>query len=231
MSGLLSRDLSNQFCLYLVHDALITLICAFVLSRIDYCNSLLAGCPKIWPVSFKKVFKNHAARLISRSARSDHIILCPTLRAPHWIPVESRIQYNFSFFLTFKPLNSQAPSYLSDLLQLYVPSRQLLSYTTLLRLPSAHLKSSGRRAFLFQEPLLWNNLPCSLRHSSFTALSKSAFKTHLFPLDYEFFASVRICVHLCAIGFACVCVCVCVCMRARACVRLCVRVCVCMCGM
>ena len=134
------------------------------------------------------------------------------------------------FFLTFKPLNSQAPSYLSDLLQLYVPSRQLLSYTTLLRLPSAHLKSSGRRAFLYQEPLLWNNLPCSLRHSSFTALSKSAFQTHLFPLDYELFASVRICVHLCAIGFACVCVCVCVCVyaraRVRAFVRACVRVCV-----
>ena len=36
----------NSIRHYLSHDALKTLISAFVLSRIDYCNSLLAGCPK-----------------------------------------------------------------------------------------------------------------------------------------------------------------------------------------
>ena len=77
MSGLLSRDPSNQFYPsrhYLTHDALKTLICAFVLSPIDYCNSLLAGCPKNLICNLQKV-KNNAARLISRSARSDHTYL------------------------------------------------------------------------------------------------------------------------------------------------------------
>ena len=62
--------------------------CASVLSRIDYCNSLIAGCPPNLICKLQKV-QNKAARL-SRSVRSDHI-LSPILRALHWLPVESRI--------------------------------------------------------------------------------------------------------------------------------------------
>ena len=36
----------STICHYLFVDATINLICAFVLSRFDYCNSLLAGIPK-----------------------------------------------------------------------------------------------------------------------------------------------------------------------------------------
>ena len=73
---------------YLVHDVLKTLTCAFILSQIDYCNSLLAGCPKNLICKLQKV-QNNAAPLISHSARSDHISsdpLCSSLascRIPH----------------------------------------------------------------------------------------------------------------------------------------------------
>ena len=43
----------NSIRHYLSQDALKTLISAFVLSRIDYCNSLLAGCPKQLPQTSK----------------------------------------------------------------------------------------------------------------------------------------------------------------------------------
>ena len=65
----------------------------------------------------------------------------------------------------------------------------------LLRLPSAHLKSSGRRAFFCQAPLLWNNLPYSLRHSS----SKQDTSFLLWTLN-----GLPVCVQLCAVGFVCV---------------------------
>ena len=52
----------NFICHYLSQDALKTLISAFVLSRIDYCNSLLAGCPKQLIHKLQKV-QNNAARL------------------------------------------------------------------------------------------------------------------------------------------------------------------------
>ena len=46
-----------------------TLISAFVLSRIDYCNSLLASCPKLLIHKLQKV-QNDAARLICRTPKS-----------------------------------------------------------------------------------------------------------------------------------------------------------------
>ena len=88
--------------------------------------------------------QNNAARLICRSATSGHV--SPILRALHWLPVESCVQYTV-LFLTFKPLSNHAPSYPSDLIQQYVPSRQLRSSADT-RLPWADLKSSGRRALI-----------------------------------------------------------------------------------
>ena len=52
----------NLICHYLSQDALKTLTSAFVLSRIDCCNSLPAGCPKQLVQKLQKVQKN-AARL------------------------------------------------------------------------------------------------------------------------------------------------------------------------
>ena len=53
----------NSIRHYLSQDALKTPISAFVLSRINYCNSLLAGCPKQLIHKLQKV-QNSAARLI-----------------------------------------------------------------------------------------------------------------------------------------------------------------------
>ena len=52
----------NSIHYYLSQDVLKTLISAFVLSRIDYCNSLLTGCPKQLIHKLQKV-QNNAARL------------------------------------------------------------------------------------------------------------------------------------------------------------------------
>ena len=60
------------------------------------------------------------------------------------------------------------------------PSTKLLSANSqLLRLSFAHPKPSGQ-CTCCQAPLLWNNLPCSLQHSSSIATFKSALKAHLF---------------------------------------------------
>ncbi|WP_419588792.1 hypothetical protein, partial [Thiolapillus sp.] len=111
----------NSIRHYLSQDALKTLISAFVLSRIDYCNSLLAGCPKQLIHKLQKV-QNNAARLICRTPKFDHI--SPVLHTLHWLPVEQRIEYKL-LFLAFKSVNNDGPSYLSDLLKFYSPSRQL----------------------------------------------------------------------------------------------------------
>ena len=146
----------NFICHYLSQDALKTLISAFVLSRIDYCNSLLAGCPKQLIHKLQKV-KNNAARLICRTPKFDHI--SPVLHTLHWLPVEQRIEYKL-LLLAFKSVINDGPSYLSDLLKFYIPSRQLRSPsdTRLLRIPSFRLKSFGQRKFSYQASVLWNSL-------------------------------------------------------------------------
>ena len=108
----------NSIRHYLSQDALKTLISAFVLSRIDYCNSLLAGCPKQLIHKLQKV-QNNSARLVCRTPKSDHIN--NVINALHWLPVEQRIEYKL-LLLAFKSVNHDGPSYLSDLLKFYIPS-------------------------------------------------------------------------------------------------------------
>ena len=155
------------------------LISAFVLSRIDYCNYLLAGCPKQLIHKLQKV-QNNAASLICRTPKSDHI--SPVLNTLHWLPVEQRIEYKL-LLLACKSVNNDGTSYLSDLLKFYIPSRQLRSSSDsrLLCILSFRLKSLGQRKFSYQASVLWNSLPISLRHSNSTLAFKSALKTHLFP--------------------------------------------------
>ena len=81
------------------------LLCAFALSRLDYCNSLLVGCPKYLLSKLQKV-QNNAARLIFRTTRSDHVT--PMLHSLHWLPIEQRIEYKLSL-LCFKIISHQAP--------------------------------------------------------------------------------------------------------------------------
>ena len=62
---------------YLSVDVTKILICAFVLSRIDYCNSLLAGIPKYLLDRLKKIQIN-AARIVFKSPKHCHV--SPLLR-------------------------------------------------------------------------------------------------------------------------------------------------------
>lgn len=82
--------------------------------------------------------------------------------------------------LTFKCLNNLAPSYLSEMLELYVPVRSLRSSEQyLLTVKSAHTRY-GDRTFSVAAPILWNSLPNYLRFQSDIACFKRDLKTYLF---------------------------------------------------
>ena len=88
------------------------LVNAFVMSRIDSCNSLLYGLPS-YLIQRLQYALNSAARLISMSRKADDITLL--LTELHWLPVEQRINFNILLF-TYKIVNGLAPMYLSELL-------------------------------------------------------------------------------------------------------------------
>ncbi|KAI4876496.1 hypothetical protein NFI96_010593, partial [Prochilodus magdalenae] len=60
------------------------------ISRLDYCNSILAGLPlrAIRPLQF---VQNAAARLIFNLPKFTHVT--PLLRSLHWLPVVARIRF------------------------------------------------------------------------------------------------------------------------------------------
>ena len=163
----------------LSEDTTKTLVCAFVLSRLDYCNALLSGSPSHLINKLQRV-QNHAARLIYRSSKFNHVT--PLLCSLHWLPVKQRISYKIAC-LCFKSIESSCPEYLTHLLHLYMPSRTLRSSSDscLYKIPTVRTKMFGQRSFSYQAPTIWNQLPHSLRYSPSLPTFKRSLKTHLFP--------------------------------------------------
>ena len=75
-----------------------------------------------------------------------------------------------------------APSYLSELLHLYSPSRSLRSSsdTRMLKIQRFNRKTHGFRTFSHFGPHIWNNLPQDISHSATLSSFKSQLKTFLF---------------------------------------------------
>ena len=121
---------------------------------------------------------NRAARVITLSPMSIHIT--PIFTELHWLPVRMRIQFRILVFV-FKLLHNMAPGYLCDMVNIYVPGRQLRSSSDTLKLVS---KLSRRKvdlqAFSIQAPLLWNLLPLGIRGQLTLAAFKRSVKTHFF---------------------------------------------------
>ena len=73
-------------------DATKILVTSLVLSRLDYCNSLLSGIPKQLIDKLQKV-QNCSAQLIFKTSKCTHV--SPLLAKLHWLPIAQRIDYKF----------------------------------------------------------------------------------------------------------------------------------------
>ena len=163
---------------FLSVDATKTLMCSLVLSKLDYCNSLLSGSPQYLIQLFQKV-QNTAARITLRAPRVEHT--SPLLRSLHWLPVQQRIKHKVCS-ICYATLISTSPKYMSELVNVYIPSRCLRSSSDscTLTIPCVRTKTCGQRSFAYQGPATWNDLPFDLRHKDSLSTFKSALKTHLF---------------------------------------------------
>ena len=162
---------------YMSQSNLKRIVNAFVISRIDYCNSILYGLPTAEHEKLQRV-QNIAARLITGSSRRDHIT--PVLKNLHWLPIKSRTTFKI-LLLTYKILNGQSPSYLTSLISSYKPDRSLRSSDhLLLRVPNVMTATYGQRTFSYCAQKLWNSLPKSLKESETVTIFKKKLKTFLF---------------------------------------------------
>uniref|UniRef100_A0A669CLJ3 Reverse transcriptase domain-containing protein n=1 Tax=Oreochromis niloticus TaxID=8128 RepID=A0A669CLJ3_ORENI len=154
---------------------------AFVSSHLDYCNSLFTCLCKA-SLEHLQVVQNAAAKRLTKSSKFSHVT--PLLIQLHWLPVKFRIQFKV-LTLTFRALHGQAPTYISELLHPYIPSRSLRSCDQgLLAVQHTRLKTKGDKAFVTVAPRLWNSLPLSLRSADSVVAFKKQLKTHLFKLAF-----------------------------------------------
>ena len=158
-----------------------TLMRSLVLSRLDYCNSLLYGIPK-YLLNQLQVVQNTAARIIYRLRRRDHIT--PALISLHWLPIDMRIRYKI-LLITFKCLRGIGPIYLASLLSPVETGRSLRSSTEERLVCPLTRTNSGSRAFSSAAPVLWNALPSTLQNIQELDTFKNELKHHLFVFKYE----------------------------------------------
>ncbi|KAL8558946.1 hypothetical protein ACOMHN_028258 [Nucella lapillus] len=78
---------------YLTLDAAKKLAVSFILSRLDFCNSLLCGIPDEKLNKLQRI-QNRAARMVLRRSRHESATLL--LRTLHWLPVKARIEYKIA---------------------------------------------------------------------------------------------------------------------------------------
>jgi len=122
-----------------------TLVRAFVTSRVDYCNVILAGAPKIITNKLQQVL-NSAARVVSGTRKFNRGLRQLMYTELHWLDVSERDKYKLGL-ITRRCLYGSAPRYLAACCvpvsttafrqhlrsaaghQLVIPSHRLTSYS------------------------------------------------------------------------------------------------------
>ena len=97
---------------FLTSTTTATIVSAFVLSRIDYCNSLLFGSTHDVTSNLQRL-QNYAARVILCLPMSSNTTT--HLKSLHWLPVKVRSTYKIAC-LCYHCHSCTAPSYVSDML-------------------------------------------------------------------------------------------------------------------
>ena len=152
------------------HKTACTIATSLIHSKLDYCNSLYLNISN-QQLNRLQLILNSAARAVTKTPKFHHIT--PHLKSLHWLKITQRIQYKI-LSLTYKSLQYNKPSSISDLLTIQPTRSTRSSAVVTLRRPSnpSRLKISDR-SFYFQAPALWNALPHHLRSHSHSSQSHS----------------------------------------------------------
>ncbi|XDV20421.1 hypothetical protein PO909_025751 [Leuciscus waleckii] len=108
---------------FLTEHATQLIVQALVISRLDYCNALLAGLPACATKPLQMI-QNAAARLVFNEPKRAHVT--PLFISLHWLPLAARIKFK-ALTLAYRTITSSAPSYFHSLLRVYIPTRHLRS--------------------------------------------------------------------------------------------------------
>ena len=170
---------------FLTSTATARVVSAFVLSRIDYCNSLLFGSTHDVTFHLQRI-QNNAAQVIMRLPMSSSITMFS--KSLHWLPVKVRSTYKIAC-LCYHCHSSTVPSYVTGMLHrkpLHISNTRSSSYTMPLLNRPAHSKATlVDRSFSFASSSVWNSIPNDVRCAPSLSSSKSRLKTYLLHSVYK----------------------------------------------
>jgi len=169
----------------LSRSASVTLINSLIVSRLDYCNSLLTGCNKQLVDKLPRIL-NCTARVIFGGDRREHVtpLLCDKL---HWLQARERITFKVCL-LVYKARNGMAPNYIQDLC---VPVSTVSTHSALRSAARGNLvvprtrRHLQNQAFSIAGPAAWNSLPLDIRNASTLCAFKNLLKTNLFLHSFQ----------------------------------------------
>jgi hypothetical protein len=168
---------------YIPSTMLPQLILAVIISRLDFCNSLLCA---LGTIQLKKLqlVQNACARMLTNTKRFESIT--PKLISLHWLPIKYRNEFKLACWGHKIAYSISTPKYLTDAVKIHHPKRfTRSSQSILLMKPDFSLKTAGGRSVINNIPAIWNVLPQEIRNISSFSNFKKELKTHLFKIAYN----------------------------------------------
>ena len=149
---------------------------ALVLSKLDYCNSLLLGTPECYLDHFHAI-QSMACRVICKLRKFDRVN--SSMKALHRLKIREHIVYKVAN-LVYRCHNGTAPSYLNDLLPVHQTVRTLKYSTSTIALVFCKTELAKEGSFSVAGPITWNNLPKEVKGETNPLRFRKKLKTHLF---------------------------------------------------
>ena len=171
---------------FLDRESLISLVHSFIVSRVDYCNSLFLGLPNYLLRKLQSII-NKSARLIFSLA--PRVPTTSYLIELHWLPIKARIEFKICL-IVFKALKFNQPKYIVDLLAgsvggTHVALRSSDDPYHLYEPRAVGERVFAERSFVYTAPRLYNRLPMVVKRQTSLEGFKTQLKSFLFSRVYD----------------------------------------------